>query len=267
MAPRGRPIAPSHSRFDSAVSVRHSEPLAAPSGWLARQPDRRTEHAPPDPGDVDALLLGVAGIGASQREHRDQRAAVSESGARAGLPGLLRAAGRFKLLLPRRHVLGVPGRQLVCERLVRRTVGSDRARDGSTQAIGIRDKSSNSRRCAIRTIATSRGPSKCASARRRSRRPYDRCPIEHHRRTTHRKTGPTSRNRRSALAHPQTPPLLRNTAREHQDEESQHEMPSLQTCAKADEQLSTAAFGVPPVHYGVPRRHFLSEFTATPFEG
>ena len=227
MAPRGRPIAPSHSRFDSAVSVRHSEPLAAPSGWLARQPDRRTEHAPPDPGDVDALLLGVAGIGASQREHRDQRAAVSQSGARAGLPGLLRAAGRFKLLLPRRHVLGVPGRQLVCERLVRRTVGSDRARDGSTRAIGIRGKSSSSRRCAIRTIAASRAPPKCASARRRSRRPYDRCPIEHHRRTTHRKTGPTSRNRRSALAHPQTQPLLRNTSSGHLNRASRNRHPPL----------------------------------------
>ena len=46
----------------------------------------------------------------------------------AGLPRLLRSAGEFELLLLRRHVLGLPGRQLVRELLVQRAVGARVAR-------------------------------------------------------------------------------------------------------------------------------------------
>src|SRR5512139_1408214 len=78
----------------------------------------------------------IDGIGAGPGERRGlaargfdrhQSACVSATRCGAGLPGLLRAAAEFELLLLRRHVLGLPVGQLVCEFLVQRAMGTDRA--------------------------------------------------------------------------------------------------------------------------------------------
>ena len=61
---------------------------------------------------------------AAGRQHRHQPAHASRPGARAGLPGLLRAASPAQLLLLRRAVLGVPGGRVVRQRLVQRPVAS-----------------------------------------------------------------------------------------------------------------------------------------------
>ncbi len=78
---------------------------------------------------VDAVIgnlghgAGERGNRAARHQHRHQRAGVPRVGPSPGLPGLLRSATGDELLLLRRLVLGVPGRRLVCELLVQRTVG------------------------------------------------------------------------------------------------------------------------------------------------
>ncbi len=82
---------------------------------------------------LDVVLLGDFGRRPGEhrhrapwREHRDQPAGLPATRSGAGLPGLLRAATELELLLLRRHVLGLPGRQLVRELLVQRPVGARR---------------------------------------------------------------------------------------------------------------------------------------------
>ena len=58
----------------------------------------------------------------STREYRDYAECFSGAPCRTGLPRLLRASLERELFLLRRDVLGVPGRYLVLERLVRRTL-------------------------------------------------------------------------------------------------------------------------------------------------
>ena len=82
---------------------------------------------------ASSLLLGVGDLGrgpgqhrhrTSRRRDRHQRAGVSGARPGAGLSRLLRPSRELELLLLRRRVLGVPGRQLVREQLVQRAVAA-----------------------------------------------------------------------------------------------------------------------------------------------
>jgi hypothetical protein len=78
------------------------------------------------PRSLDHLGLcsGERRYRASRRQHRDQSASVSGARPGARLPRLLRSTSEFELFLLRRHVLGLPGGQLVRELLVQRALGA-----------------------------------------------------------------------------------------------------------------------------------------------